>query len=65
MADKPQQDSDKDKRPMMPGDEAAKGTPGTGEDICRTCRGTGQLENGRTCEECGGTGIVVEGIGGG
>ncbi len=50
---------------MMPGDEAAKGTPGTGEDICRTCRGTGQLENGRTCEECGGTGIVVEGIGGG
>lgn len=49
--------------PMAPGDEAPPGTPGTGEDICRTCGGTGQL-NGGPCPECEGTGKVVRGIGG-
>lgn len=49
--------------PMAPGDEAPPGTPGTGEDICRTCGGTGQL-NGGPCPECEGTGQVVRGIGG-
>ncbi|MDQ9170553.1 hypothetical protein Q8A64_09025 [Oxalobacteraceae bacterium R-40] len=48
-----------------PGDDAPPGTPGTGEDICRVCRGTGKLENGSDCPNCGGTGKVVEGIGGG
>lgn len=50
-------------RPLAPGDDAAEGTPGTGEDVCRVCRGTGKVD-GRTCENCLGTGIVIEGIGG-
>ncbi|MBI5163990.1 MAG: hypothetical protein HY985_08815 [Magnetospirillum sp.] len=49
--------------PIAPGDEAAPGPPGTGEDICRTCAGTGTVE-GRRCEDCDGTGVVIEGIGG-
>ena len=49
--------------PMAPGDEAPPGTPGTGEDICRACGGSGQL-NGGTCPECEGTGKVNVGIGG-
>ena len=49
--------------PMAPGDEAAPGTPGTGEDICRTCGGSGIL-NGSACPECEGTGKVTVGIGG-
>jgi hypothetical protein len=46
-----------------PGDEAAPGTPGTGENLCRKCSGTGD-QGGQPCPECGGTGKVVEGIGG-
>jgi hypothetical protein len=46
-----------------PGDEAAPGTPGTGENLCRNCNGTGRIEGGG-CPECGGTGKVIEGIGG-
>ncbi|WP_332815439.1 hypothetical protein [Ramlibacter sp.] len=49
--------------PMAPGDEAPPGTPSTGEDLCRACGGTGQL-NGGPCPECEGTGKVVRGIGG-
>lgn len=49
--------------PMAPGDEAPPGTPGTGENVCRTCGGKGQV-NGRTCPECQGSGTVIEGIGG-
>jgi DnaJ-class molecular chaperone len=47
-----------------PGDEAPPGTVGTGEDICRHCGGSGR-HDGKPCPECGGTGKVVEGIGGG
>jgi DnaJ-class molecular chaperone len=47
-----------------PGDEADAGTPGTGEDICRTCGGTGQIDAG-ICAACGGSGKVVVGVGGG
>ena len=50
--------------PPNPGDEGAPGTPGTGEDVCRTCNGSGRVAGGE-CPMCGGTGIVVEGIGGG
>ena len=50
-------------QPMAPGDEAAPGTPGTGEDLCRTCGGSGRL-NGGPCPECEGTGRVTRGIGG-
>ncbi len=48
---------------LNPGDEAPPGTAGTGEDICPGCRGEGSRD-GRRCETCGGTGRVVEGIGG-
>jgi rubredoxin len=51
--------------PLHPGDAAQPGTPGTGEDICDACSGTGKLSDGRPCPMCGGTGKVVEGIGGG
>lgn len=50
---------------MNPGDDAEPGTPGTGEDICPTCNGSGRLADGRSCPSCGGTGRIIEGIGGG
>ena len=46
-----------------PGDEAPPGSPGTGEDICPECHGSGKVD-GRPCRNCGGTGRVVRGIGG-
>lgn len=59
MSDKPD-----DNRPEQPGDEAPPGTPGTGQDMCRKCQGTGRVD-GKECPDCGGTGFVIEGIGGG
>ena len=53
-----------DDPPLNPGDEAAPGTPGSGEDVCRRCNGTGRLDD-APCPNCGGSGVVVEGIGGG
>jgi hypothetical protein len=50
---------------LEPGDEAAPGTPGAGEDICAACEGSGKLEDGADCPMCGGTGRVMRGIGGG
>ena len=47
---------------MSPGDQAPPGTPGTGENLCRDCRGTGRLAGGEACPTCGGTGWVIEGI---
>jgi len=52
------------KAPTRPGDEAAEGTPGTGEDICPACSGTGKRTDG-PCPRCSGTGRITEGIGGG
>ena len=46
-----------------PGDEVPQGTPGTGENICPVCNGSGRTEAGE-CKSCGGTGKVIEGIGG-
>ena len=46
-----------------PGDDAPKGTAGTGEAICPECEGTGTVD-GQTCENCRGSGKVVQGIGG-
>jgi len=51
------------KQTMSPGDQAAPGTPGTGENICRECGGSGRL-NGRPCPNCDGSGYVIEGVGG-
>ena len=52
-----------DRSRMAPGDEAAPGTPGTGEDICPECHGSGK-KAGKRCENCAGTGKIVRGIGG-
>jgi hypothetical protein len=48
---------------LRPGDEAPPGTPGTGENLCGHCGGTGQLQ-GQPCPACEGTGQVITGIGG-
>ena len=49
---------------MAPGDQAPAGTPGTGENVCPRCNGSGSVEGG-TCPVCEGSGTVIEGIGGG
>ncbi len=49
--------------PPSPGDQAPPGTPGTGENICPACHGSGRIDT-QACQNCGGTGKVVEGIGG-
>jgi hypothetical protein len=49
---------------LNPGDEAQPGAPGTGENTCPACGGSGRIDN-VPCQECGGTGLVTEGIGGG
>lgn len=49
--------------PMSPGDEAAPGTPGTGEDVCPECGGSGKRA-GADCPMCQGTGRITVGIGG-
>jgi hypothetical protein len=46
------------------GDEAAPGTPGTGEAICRKCGGSGRMSDGTPCPDCSATGRVTVGIGG-
>jgi DnaJ-class molecular chaperone len=50
--------------PTNPADEAAPGTPGTGENVCPRCNGSGRLD-GDECPDCGGTGKVIEGLAGG
>ena len=50
---------------LNPGDEAKPGTPGAAEDICDGCSGSGKLADGTECPECGGSGRVMRGIGGG
>ena len=49
---------------LNPGDEAAPGTAGTGEDLCPVCHGSGRQAD-ASCGNCGGTGKVVRAIGGG
>ena len=49
--------------PMSPGDAAPPGTPGTGENICPACHGSGSIR-GAACATCGGSGRIVAGIGG-
>ena len=53
-----------DTDPIKPGDVAPPGTPGTGEDLCPKCSGSGKLGS-DTCSECKGTGKVISGVGGG
>lgn len=49
--------------PLNPGDEAPSGTPGTGENLCPQCSGSGRADGGE-CPTCAGTGKVIDGIGG-
>jgi DnaJ-class molecular chaperone len=46
---------------MAPGDEAPPGTPGTGEDVCQDCGGSGRVD-GRECDTCLGRGRVIKAI---
>lgn len=48
---------------QKPGDVAPPGTPGTGENVCPVCGGTGRVEGG-PCPNCEGTGKVIAGVGG-
>ena len=48
---------------LNPGDEASAGTPGTGEDICPQCHGTGRA-GGKSCPNCSGSGRITKAIGG-
>ncbi len=45
------------------GDDAAPGAPGTGENVCPECSGSGRLGS-KPCPHCDGSGKVIEGIGG-
>jgi hypothetical protein len=47
----------------LPMAAAAPGTPGTGEDVCPRCGGSGKLAGG-DCPVCQGTGKVTVGTGG-
>jgi len=49
--------------PMSPGDEAPQGTPGTGENVCPACGGSGR-QGAAACPNCQGTGTVTVGVGG-
>ena len=57
-------DEDSGQAEMRPGDQAAPGTPGTGESVCPRCNGTGRLDGKQECPTCRGTGKVIEPIGG-
>ncbi len=50
--------------PMSPGDEAPAGTPGTGENVCPHCGGSGHDRANAPCPVCQGTGTVITGVGG-
>jgi len=50
-------------QPQNPGDEAPPGTAGTGEAICPECSGTGRRDA-APCENCGGSGKIIQGVGG-
>ena len=48
--------------PMSPGDEAPPGTPGTAENVCPRCGGSGRAGD-EVCANCQGTGRINVGIG--
>ena len=49
---------------MNPGDQAPPGMSGAGENMCPKCSGSGLRDDGKPCDHCGGTGKVIEGVGG-
>jgi hypothetical protein len=64
MTDTSKDQASADKPKLNPGDQAEPGTPGTGENICHECKGSGRI-GAAACPTCGGTGKIIEGIGGG
>ena len=64
MSDPKSGDDHPHKPKLNPGDQADPDTPGAGDYICRECQGTGKIGE-KECPICGGTGIVIEEIGGG
>lgn len=57
-------------RQHTPDNDPEPGAPGTGQDVCPECVGTGKQVDkasgqptGKKCERCGGTGVVVQAIG--
>ncbi len=44
-----------------PGDKISSDTPGTGENLCPKCDGTGEV-SGSPCSDCAGTGKVIKPI---
>ena len=46
-----------------PGDEVPPGTPGSGEDVCPRCGGSGRIEA-QPCDNCSGSGKITRAIGG-
>ena len=55
--------AERDASKLNPRHEAAPGTPGTGDDVCPECHGSGRI-SGQPCRNCGGSGRVVRVIGG-
>lgn len=48
--------------PMNPGDESPARTPGTAENICPDCGGSGK-QGTSDCTRCGGSGKVIVNVG--
>jgi DnaJ-class molecular chaperone len=49
---------------LNPGDAARPDTASAAEDVCPDCRGSG-TRDGERCDTCGGSGRVIEPVGGG
>jgi hypothetical protein len=64
MSNIPRDQAASDDTKLNPGDQAKPGTPGTGENICPECKGSGRIGM-ASCPNCGGTGKIIEGVGGG
>ena len=56
--------SEEPRQGLAPGDEAPPAESSAAENLCPECGGSGDRE-GRECSHCGGTGRVIEAIGGG
>lgn len=63
MSNTPRDPAASDQSNQNPGDQAKPGTPGSGENICPECKGTGRIGI-TSCPNCGGTGKIIEGVGG-
>jgi hypothetical protein len=63
MSDTPKDQAASNPPKLNPGDQAAPGTPGAGENVCPECKGSGRI-GAAACANCGGTGVVIVEIGG-